>query len=249
MPTLRRSPRFIDDSNGRVYLTSKVNWTIPQLHEWMQSPNIAIHLHEWFDTCIVNEKRSDDAIKWFRRDGGQYYTNPQGLDRNLYDMCIRADRRRPTCERPLGLFYEFTCVTNFRTWPTAKLWARTAWRIAKANVGHHPAWPILPLDDEGCIAFAIDVITLAFHSIVHRANYSVWLKLVSGIDIYESETPETGKSLIRRPRWFRKTDTAKRSKSEEHMPTGELRPFPFWRTYDRTNVLVRSNRATFRSRG
>ncbi|KAF2216180.1 hypothetical protein CERZMDRAFT_93478 [Cercospora zeae-maydis SCOH1-5] len=181
MVRLRRSQRCHAanyDSNGRDYLASELGYTRSGLEKWLAAPEVHQHLALWYNLCVLGRRRYNDAIDWIIEGEEGYFYDKQGLEEDVLLTCLGEGNAKILEGQELSDFIEDGVNTS--NWSTAKLWARTAWRIVQSNcsegqcfrttIVRHPA---------AAYGLTIDVLCLAFHSIAYRKAESIWHGLVT----------------------------------------------------------------------
>ncbi|KAM3422508.1 hypothetical protein BST61_g10 [Cercospora zeina] len=191
MVHLRRSQRchaVSYDSNGRDCLASELGVTRSKLEQWFNAPEVHQHLALWYNICVLGRRRYNDAIDWIIEGEDGYFYNKQGLEEDLLLTCLGEGDAKTFEGQELSEFIGDGVNTSH--WSTAKLWARTAWRIVQSNcsegqcfhatIVRHPA---------AAYGLTIDILCLAFHSIAYRKAESVWHGLITqessqSLDLY-----------------------------------------------------------------
>ena len=188
MLELRRSQRQQAaqyDANGRNYLAAELSYTDEEFQAWLASSTVQPHLHSWYNLCISNRRRYKQALGWIdaidSMDSGEsgYFYDEDGLQEDLLLDCLcEGNVAVVECGEESEFVAEDAQTSN---WPTQKLWSRAAWRIVQNNCGQgqlfeeavikHPA---------AAYALAIDVLSIAYHSIACRQSDSVWHVIILG---------------------------------------------------------------------
>lgn len=175
----RRSSRLnTHDPNGRDYLCSLMGWSRYRLESWITSPTVQPHLQLWYRLCIESERRYNDAAEWINTGSRGYYYRESDLEDDLLLMCLCEGNGGDGDTEPSAYA---SGTTNTGKWITQELWARTAWRIVQANRGEGQAFT--KMSDEhpaACYGFAVDLLSIAFHSIAHRREASCYEELING---------------------------------------------------------------------
>lgn len=182
---LRRSSRLhAYDSNGRDYLADKLGFSRAELEEWITSPTVKPHLKLWYQLCIGNGRRFNDAIAWINERDGEYFYDEDLLEDDLVLMCLAEG---DTDEEDLDIVLEEgrqaygNEKAKTTTWTTQNLWARTAWRVVQNNKGEDQSFEVhIKHHAAACYAFVIELLCLAFHSIAHRRSASPYESLING---------------------------------------------------------------------
>ncbi|KAK4504873.1 hypothetical protein PRZ48_002836 [Zasmidium cellare] len=177
----RRSARVDYDSNGRNYLCSVTGWSREQLDQWLTSDSVRSHLQLWYSTCISSERRCNESIDWINTG---YYNDGGELEEDLLLMCmgeggVVKDALQVGDPVVLLCAYSDTAIVTAK-WITQEVWARTAWRIVQSNTSPGDAFEeTIYKHPAAAYAFAIDILCLAFHSIVYRETDSVWEGIIN----------------------------------------------------------------------
>ncbi|EME86343.1 uncharacterized protein MYCFIDRAFT_172115 [Pseudocercospora fijiensis CIRAD86] len=152
---------------------------------WLALPTVHTHTLLWYNLCVVGRRRFKDGREWIETGENGYFYNRSFLEDDLLLMCLEEGDVE---EGVAGKFSDQN--TSTFDWITQEVWARTIWRIVQSNRGpghifatqavNHPA---------AAYGAVIDLLTIAFHSIVFRGGESIWHKLILSGD--ETQTPPT----------------------------------------------------------
>ncbi|TKA26605.1 hypothetical protein B0A50_04713 [Salinomyces thailandicus] len=174
----RRSPRLTTniDLNGRDYLASLMGWSTDRLEDWITSWTVQPHLQSWYQNGITNSRRYNDAIDWLNTGPSGYFYDSSSLEEDLLLACLGENY---TGEDNTDVSSYANSSKSHCT--TQDIWAKTVRNIVQANAAPgevferriitHPA---------ACYGFVIDLLCIAFHSIVYRGKASCYESLIHG---------------------------------------------------------------------
>ncbi|CAK3858916.1 Hypothetical predicted protein [Lecanosticta acicola] len=200
MPELRRSQRRAAtayESNGRDYLAATMGCSRKQFEDWLTSSSVRPHLVLWYKLCYIGVRRFNVGVDWINTGEKGYYYNPQDLEEDLLLMCLGEGNADDDIEgNSLEPKYSDEKAVTCK-WITQEVWARAAWRIVKNNSGEgQPFEKTIIEHPSKAYAFVIDILCIAFHSLVHRYEESVWDGLITSAGAESPPTPSTAQSIM-----------------------------------------------------
>ncbi|KAK4968102.1 hypothetical protein LTR66_011883 [Elasticomyces elasticus] len=169
----RRSSRLTEacNANGRSYLADQLGWTVQQMDEWITSCNVRPFLRWWKTRCFDDLERRKEIRTHIESSQVADHSHYAAWEAHVFTACVDEENVR---------YYEKR-VTNTGDWNTADHWARTAHRIVKrqSETGgiFDSAVEKRPASAE---RFVVELLCLAFHSLVHRGVDSVYCDLITG---------------------------------------------------------------------
>ena len=168
-------------SNGRDYLASELGCTREQLDTWLKSSKVRPHLQVWYKLCVLGLRRCKEVVEWVETGTHighvGYFYDPVEFQLDVALMCLGEGNVEGGPNYSVSQYADPTVQTY--DWSTQEVWARTVWRIVQENgdggdffeamIQEHPA---------KAYALVIDMLSIAFHSIIFRRCESVWEKLI-----------------------------------------------------------------------
>lgn len=181
---LRRSSRLSNNCNlkvnGRDYLSRRLGCSVERLEEWMQSATVQPYLQEWYILAVTLGAYYDKVVALIHN--GRFYPGPaqpegdshigiaNDFEADILTSCMKANKRSTS-------LFEWSKLETMEGWSVTDIWAGAARRVVHYNRAAGQCFQYWP-DSEDCHAFVIDLLSLAFHSIVHRGLDSRYHTLI-----------------------------------------------------------------------